>query len=45
MKGCKGRADVSYLGKLLCDKCWTRLSEKTPDEVKEILGVKQEKRV
>jgi hypothetical protein len=39
-KKCKEKAEIAYYGKPLCDKHWLKLSEKTPEEIKEILGIK-----
>ena len=40
---CKDKVEITYCGKPLCDKHWNKLCDKTPDEVKEILGVKKQK--
>jgi hypothetical protein len=39
-KKCKNKVEISYYGKNLCDKHWELMVEKTPDEIKEILGIK-----
>lgn len=45
LRGCKGKVEVTYYGKGLCDKHWAKMCEKTTDEMKVILGVKEEKKV
>jgi len=44
-KKCKGKVEITYCGKPLCDKHWNLLSEKTPDEAKEELGVKRRRKI
>jgi len=41
---CKGKVEIFYCGKSLCDKHWNKLSEKTPEEVKSILSIKETKK-
>lgn len=41
-KGCKNKIDIIYYGKLLCDKHWSEMSNKTPIETRRILGIKNE---
>ena len=43
MSGCKGKPGLTYYGKPVCDKHWEKLSEKTPDELKDLLGVRRKK--
>jgi hypothetical protein len=43
LRGCKGKVEISYCGKGLCDKHWAKMCEKTPDEMKVVLGIKKEK--
>ena len=40
-KGCKGKVEITYYGKPLCDKHWDQMSARTPDEVKLELGIKR----
>ena len=40
---CKGKVEIFYLGKPLCDKHWKILSDKTPDQVKAILNIRVKK--
>jgi len=39
-KKCKNEGAVYYYGKALCDKCWAKLSQIDPDEVKIALNIK-----
>lgn len=42
-KKCRNEAAVYYYGKPLCDKCWNKLSQIDPEEVKTILNIKPAK--
>ena len=45
IKHCRKYAEICYLGVPLCDEHWTKFSEnKTPDELKKLLGIKKEKK-
>jgi len=39
-KKCKNKVEITCLNKPLCDKHWNILSIKTPEEIKDILGIK-----
>ena len=41
IKNCKRECAIIYLNKSLCDKHWDKLSNETPDKMKEILGIKK----
>jgi len=42
-KKCKDKVEITYFGKPLCDKHWEKLSNESPDKMKEILGVRRKK--
>ena len=42
-KKCKNKVEVIYYHKPLCDKHWALICEKTPEEAREILGIKEKK--
>ena len=42
-KNCKNDVGIKYYDKPLCDKHWTLLCDKTVDEMKTILKVKEPK--
>lgn len=42
-KNCKGKVEIEYYGKFLCDKHWNKLCDKTVAEMKEALDIKEKK--
>ena len=41
IKHCRGEVGIFYYGKPLCDKCWTKLSEKSVEQLKKLLEIKE----
>ena len=40
-KKCKEKVEIFYFGKPLCNRHWNKFADKTPSELKDILGVKE----
>ena len=45
MPNCKRKVDIIYYTRGLCDKCWTKWSEKEPAALKKALNIKASQEV